>query len=348
MTRTALVTGGSGYFGSLLVDSLRREGRQVRVLDLQDADDRPSDVEFVAGDIRDPEAVWAACERVDVVFHNVAQVPLARDKDLFQSVNVDGTQNLLTACEALGVRKVVYTSSSAVFGVPAENPVRRSTKPSPAEAYGRAKYEGELLCQAAVSRGLDVTIVRPRTILGHGRLGIFGILFDWIADGAVVPVLGAGDNRYQFVHAEDLASACILAGDREGPATYNIGAEQFGTMREALEHLCEYAATGARVRSLPIGLTSAAMELTARARLTPFGPYHWIMYSKSLWFDLTEAKDELGWSARYSTDDMFRDSYDWFLQHRGEAATGASAHRSSAKQGVLRVAKRGLRYVPGG
>ena len=344
MSGTALVTGGSGYFGSLLVASLREQGRPVRVLDVHDADDRPADVEFVRGDIRDAAAVRQACEGVDAVFHNVAQVPLARDKELFESVNVHGTNTLLTACEDAGVRKVVYTSSSAVFGVPASNPVRVDTPPTPVEAYGRAKYEGELLCRAAVSRGLDVTIVRPRTILGHGRLGIFGILFDWIADGAAVPVLGSGDNRYQFVHAEDLASACILAGDREGPATYNIGAEEFGTMREAVEHLCEYAGTGAHVRSLPIGATSAAMALTAKARLTPFGPYHWIMYSKSLWFDLTEAKEQLGWSAKYSTDEMFRDSYDWFLRHRDDPESAeASHHRSAAKQGVLKVAKKVLR-----
>jgi nucleoside-diphosphate-sugar epimerase len=317
----------------------------VRILDLHDAVDRPADVEFVAGDIRDPRAVTQACDGVDTVFHNVAQVPLARNKELFRSVNVTGTETLLESCEERRVRKVVYTSSSAVFGVPDRNPVRRDTPAKPAEEYGRAKYEGELLCRAAVSRGLDVTIVRPRTIIGHGRLGIFAILFDWVADGAVVPVLGGGDNRYQFVHAEDLATACILAGDREGPATYNIGAERFGTMREALEHLCEYAQTGARVRSLPVGLTTWAMQLSGRAHLTPFGAYHWIMYSRSLWFDLAAAKEELGWSARYSTDDMFRESYDWFLAHRAEVASqgGGSHHRSAAKQGALRVAKRLLR-----
>ena len=93
------------------------------------------------------------------------------------------------------------------------------------------------------------------------------------------------------------------------------------------------------MRSLPIGLTVTAMKLSAKARLTPFGAYHWIMYSKSMWFDLTEAKEELGWAAQYSTDDMFRESYDWFLAHRDDAVDlGASQHRSAAKQGALRVA----------
>ena len=92
-------------------------------------------------------------------------------------------------------------------------------------------------CDAAAD-GLDVSIVRPRTILGHGRLGIFGILFDWIADGADPIVLGDGTNRYQFVHADDLADVCLLAGGRSGPSIFNVGTDRFGTMREALEHLC--------------------------------------------------------------------------------------------------------------
>ena len=256
MTGLAVVTGGSGYFGSYLVDELRSRGRAVRVFDLVDHDGRAGDVEFVPGDVRSAEDVRRAVHGADVVYHNVAQVPLARDRALFESVNVGGTATLLEACEDAGVSKVVYTSSSAVFGVPASNPVHPETPPRPVEPYGRAKLRGELLCKAAVTRGLDVTIIRPRTILGLGRLGIFAILFDWIADGASVPVLSAGDNRYQFVHAHDLATACILAADHPGPGVFNIGAEEFGTMRETVEHLCDYAGTGARVLSLPIGLTS--------------------------------------------------------------------------------------------
>ncbi|HUC34061.1 MAG TPA: NAD-dependent epimerase/dehydratase family protein, partial [Ilumatobacteraceae bacterium] len=164
----ALVTGGSGYFGSLLVRRLVDAGHSVRVLDLLDADDRPVGVEFVAGDIRDPRVVNEAVAGVDVVYHNVAQVPLAKDLELLRTVNVDGTVRLLDACRAAGVDKVVHTSSSAVFGVPRENPVLPTTVPSPAEAYGHAKLAAEWACLDAAREGLDVTIVRPRTILGHG------------------------------------------------------------------------------------------------------------------------------------------------------------------------------------
>jgi nucleoside-diphosphate-sugar epimerase len=345
----ALVTGGSGYFGALLVRRLAEAGHRMRVLDVNDADDRPDSVEFLQGDIRDRRLVATAVDGVDVVYHNVAQVPLARDAALLRSVNVDGTVRLLEACRDGGVAKVVHTSSSAVFGVPDVNPVLPTTVPKPQEEYGHAKLAAEWACLAAASEGLDVSIVRPRTILGHGRLGIFGILFDWIADGASPFVLGDGDNRYQFVHADDLADACVRAGSRAGPSIFNVGTDRFGTMREALANLCVHAGTGARVRSLPVAPTAMAMKATARLGVTPFAPYHWLMYSKSMWFDIDHVRDELGWQPRYSTDEMLAESYDWFVANRADTdRADASHHRRTARSGVLSLAKRLTTVLPGG
>ena len=349
MSTTALVTGGSGYFGALLATQLRACGHTVRVLDLNaPADD--ADVEFVRGDIRDAAVVRAAVEGVDVVYNNVAQVPLAKDEQLLRSVNVDGTRLLLSACLDSGVSKVVHTSSSAVFGIPASNPVMPSTVPSPLEAYGHAKLAAEWACLEATSHGLDVTIVRPRTILGHGRLGIFGILFDWIADGADVFVLGDGSNRYQFVHADDLADICIRAGASSGPMIFNAGTDRFSTMRETLEHVCAHAGTGSRVRSLPARPASMAMRVAAGLGLAPFAPYHWIMYSKSMWFDTAHATQALDWTPRYSNDEMFAQSYDWFVQHRASMAAQddhtQSHHRRPAKQGALSLLKHATKLLP--
>src|SRR6185295_12255980 len=79
---------------------------------------------------------------------------------------------------------------------------------------GRAKLEGEALCANYARLGLEVTIIRPRTIMRHGRLGIFQILFEWIREGYNVPVFDGGSNIYQFVHADDLAEACIQRQER--------------------------------------------------------------------------------------------------------------------------------------
>jgi len=343
----SLVTGGSGYFGSLLVRRLVAAGHHVRVLDVNDADDRPPEVELVRGDIRDAATVARAVAGCDVIFNNVAQVPLARDEHLLRTVNVDGAVLLLREAQRAGVGKVVHTSSSAVFGVPASNPVLPTTPPAPIESYGRAKLAAEQACLAAVADGLDVTIVRPRTILGHGRLGIFGILFDWIADGADVFVLGKGDNRYQFVHADDLAEVCLRAGSTRGHAVFNAGTDRFGTMRESLESLCTHAATGSRVRSLPARPTSALMHAAAAVHLAPFAPYHWMMYGQSLWFDIDHVRDGLGWEPKWSNEEMLADSYDWYLRNRATtAAAGRSHHRTIAKQGALKVLKAATRLLP--
>jgi nucleoside-diphosphate-sugar epimerase len=343
MARTVLVTGGSGYFGSILVDEALARGDDVRVLDLNPPGDHAGgDVTFVPGDIRDRDVLRGACEGVDVILHNVAQVPLAKDRDLFWSVNVTGTANVLLAARDAGVDKVVHTSSSAIFGIPESNPVTEDTPGRPLEAYGKAKLEAEWLCRDAANTGLDVSIVRPRTILGHGRLGIIAVLFEFVAEGAPVYVLGGGHNRYQFVHANDLADACLRAADREKPATYNIGATEFGSMRETLQALVDHAGTGSRVRSLPAKAASAAMRAVAQAGMAPFAPYHWLLYAESLWFDTTKAQTELGWQPRHSNASAVIESYEWFLEHRAELAhqQGASHHQSPVKLGLLKALKR--------
>jgi nucleoside-diphosphate-sugar epimerase len=337
--RPCVVTGGSGYFGSLLVRRLVEEKRAVRVFDLNDADDRPPGVEYVRGDVRDAALCRSVCAGAGVVFHCVAQVPLAKDHQLFWSVNRDGTRNVLEAAAGAGVKKVVYTSSSAVFGVPVTCPIMPQTPPRPSEEYGAAKLAGEQLCHEFAARGLDVSIIRPRTIMGHGRLGIMQVVFEWVAQGQNVFVLGSGDNEFQFVHADDLADACLRAAGRPGCATYNIGADRYGTMRETLEGLCKHAGTGSQVRSLPYGFTVMAMKLSNRLGLSPLAPYHWLVYGRDVAFDIQKPKRELAWHPRWSNVEMFIQSYEWYLANRQRilAEKGKSPHRSAVKQGVLKL-----------
>jgi nucleoside-diphosphate-sugar epimerase len=341
VARTVLITGGSGYFGTVLAERAAARGDRVRTFDLNPPGAGGPPVEYVAGDVRDRPALAEAVQGVDVVLHNVAQVPLAKDRDLFWSVNVVGTANVLLAARQAGVTKVVHTSSSAIYGIPERNPVDEDTAPRPLEAYGRAKLEAEALCRDAVAAGQDVTVVRPRTILGHGRLGIMAILFEFVAEGAPVFVLGRGDNRYQFLHANDLADACLLASERSGPSSYNLGASEFGTMRETLEALTAHAGTGSHVRSLPLGPARSAMGALGGLGLVPFAPYHWLLYGESLWFDSSRARTELGWEPEHSNASMVVESYEWFLAHRHElAASSGSHHQSPARLGLLKLLKR--------
>ncbi len=343
-----LVTGGSGYFGSIVVKRLLAASKAVRVLDLWDAPDRPRDVEYVEGDIRDGAAVARACRGVSVVHHNVAQVPLARDAALFWSVNEGGMRTLLAACREAGVRKVLNVSSSAVFGIPERNPVTEETRPSPAEEYGRAKVAAEGIAREFIRDGLSVTTIRPRTILGPGRLGIMQVLFEWARRGRNLPVMGTGANVYQFVHAGDLASACLLAAEREESTVYNIGADEFGTMRETLTALAAHAGHGSRVVSVPEWPTVTGMRLSAAVGLSPFATYHWLMYARSLYFDTSKAKRELGWTPRFGNTEMLCQAYDWYVEHREAvlAQRAGSKHRSAVKHGILGLVSQALRLAP--
>ena len=336
----ALVAGGAGYFGELLTRRLLERGYSVRIFDVNLPTNTYPGTELMQADIRDADALLTACEAIDVVFHNVAQVPLAKDKNLFWSVNRDGTKNLLDACARRAVKKVIYTSSSAVYGVPKSNPVTEETVPSPVEEYGRAKLAGETLCWEYARKGLDVSIVRPRTIAGHGRLGIFQILFEWIYQGKKIPVLNDGKNIYQFVHADDLAEACIRASMLKGANDFNCGTDRFGTMREVLEHLCHHAGTGSEVKSLPMRPIVAAMKLSCALGISPLCDYHGLMYGRSIYFDISKARNQLRWAPRYSNNEMFVESYEWYVANRHAvlaAADATSPHRSAVEQGALRL-----------
>jgi nucleoside-diphosphate-sugar epimerase len=335
-----LVTGGAGYFGELLIRKLLERGCFVRIFDINLPADNPPGTEVVQADVRNARAVLRACEGIDVVFHNAAQVALAKDKELFWSVNRDGTKNLLDACARHAVKKLVYTSSSAVYGIPESNPVTEKTIPTPVEEYGRAKLAGERLCREYAQQGLDVAIVRPCTIIGHGRLGIFQILFEWIYQGKNIPVLNGGNNIYQFVHADDFAEACIQASILQGADDFNCGTDRFGTMREVLEHLCRTANTGSKVKSLPMWPTTAAINIAARLGISPLVSYHAAMYGQSIYFDISKARVKLGWIPRHSNNEMFIESYNWYTAHRSAVLTATdtvSSHRSAVEQGALKI-----------
>ena len=339
MAIRTLVTGGSGYLGESVVRRLLERGDTVRVLDLADNEDRPPEVELLRGDVRDPALVARAMSGVQRVHHDVAQVPLAKDREKFWSVNVEGTRTVLDAALKAGVEHVVLVSSSAVYGVPQTNPVTLATLPTPREAYGKAKLEGERLSREYVERGLRVSVVRPRTVLGHGRLGIFQILFEWVRRGRPVYLLGSGENRYQFVHVDDLVDLCSRADAQEKSGVYLAGTDRFGTMRELLEGLVRHAGTGSPVRSLPFRATQLAMTLTSKLGLSPLGDYHSLMYGREMFFDVGSTRSALDWSPRHSNAEMIAQSYDWYVAHRQEvlARRDASAHRSAVRLGALKI-----------
>jgi hypothetical protein len=119
-------------------------------------------------------------------------------------------------------------------------------------------------------------------------------------------------------------------------------------MRETLNALCAHAGTGSHVVAVPAKVAVGFMRVTSRLGLSPLGAYHALMYGRSMYFDLARTKQELAWSAKFSNEQMFIHSYEWYRSHREEVLSrrDASHHRSAVRQGVLNVASRALSALP--
>ncbi len=335
-----LVTGGSGFLGNLIARRLWERGETVKILDIWEDPTRPSEIEFINCDIRDRNSVAKAMQGVDIVHHNVALVPLTKSGNKFWEVNVEGSKIAAEEAAEAGVKSFIHMSSSALFG-DAKCPITNDTHPKAIEIYGKAKLAGELAVRnVCETTGLPLIVIRPRTILGEGRLGIFQILFEWIQEGKNVYVIGSGDVQFQFVHAHDLMDAYLLALDLGQPGIYNVGTNRFGTLREGLEHLIHYAGTSSQVKSLPTGLTIGTLQLLDWVGLSPLAPWHYLTYHKEFYFDV-EPLLKLGWKPKYSNDEMFQESYDWFRQNydKIQAEKAGSAHRRPVKEKLLWLLK---------
>ena len=336
-----LITGGSGFLGNLIAHRLLELGEDVKILDIWDDHKRSKDIEFINCDIRNAEGVYKAMKGIDIVHHNVAWVPLTKSLRMFNEVNIEGSKIASEQAVRAGVNAFIHMSSSAVFGIPKNCPIHSRTPLNPVEIYGKAKLNGELLVRKVCNKAsLPLIVIRPRTILGQGRLGIFQILFEWIKENRNVYTIGEGKGLFQFIHAHDLLAAYILALDKEKSGIYNVGASNFGTLRQTLEGIIKYAGSKSKVKSLPVDLTIGILKTLDILHLSPLAPWHYMTYHKAFYFDVSPLL-KIGWKPQYSNDDMFRESYDWFLSNyeMHKSLKISSIHRSPVKQGVLNIVK---------
>jgi len=338
MSKKVLITGGSGYLGENLVSKFLSKGLHCSILDLNIPDKAliPK-IDYYQIDIRNKKKLIEYCNGINIIVHCVAQVPLAKDKNLFESVNYEGTRNILEASLINNCDHFIYISSSAVFGVPDSNPVNEFSKTVPCEEYGQAKLDGENLVKQYFNKGLNTTIIRPRTILGNGRLGIFQILFEWIYQGNNIPVFDSGKNIYQFIHLDDLVDSILLCYEKKAYQVYNIGTEDYCSMHETLSELIIHAKSRSKIKSINSSLIIPFMNFFSFIGLSPLGSYHAKMYGKSLYFDVSKSKSELNWKSKYSNIQMIKESYDWYIKNRTQIllSKGKSRHKSVVKQKIL-------------
>jgi nucleoside-diphosphate-sugar epimerase len=250
------------------------------------------------------------------------------------------------------VPRTVFVSSTAVYGVPEKHPMEEDDPLVGVGPYGESKIAAERVCTEFRAGGYCVPVLRPKTFLGTGRLGVFQILYDWVRAGKRIPVLGSGRNRYQLLEVDDLCAALWLAATAPpalANATFNVGAARFGTVAEDVGALCAHAASGARVFPVPAAPAKLALRALEAVHLSPL--YRWVYGTadRDSYVSTDRIQKVLGWRPRYSNAEALIRAYDWYLQHRealasaggGQEATGIT-HRVAWDQGALKVLKRWL------
>jgi UDP-glucose 4-epimerase len=345
--KNVLVTGASGFFGGILKRRLLAEGHAVTNIDLvADTDTHPA-LTSVQGDIRDTallDRLFTESNFV-AVFHCAAMLAHDQiDEKALWTSNVDGTRNIAEACHQHGVKKLVFTSTNCLWASNLGHEVKEDEIPNPIEIYGKSKLAGEKVL-AEYQADLNVIIIRCPTIIDSGRLGLLAILFEFIQDGKKVWVVGDGGNRYQFIYAQDLATACLQSLDYHQSDLFHIGSANVVSLRQVYEAVIEAAKadapTKARVAQLPKGPTIAAMKLAHILKVSPLGPYHYRMIAEDFIFDTTRIRERLGWSPTLTNQQMMIEAYRYYAAERAaiHARTDVSAHSKAAPMGVIRLLK---------
>ena len=339
--KRALVIGGSGYFGSLLRRELLRSGFFCATMDRLPAPAMEQSP-VIIGDIRRPEDLARCAEHgpYEAVFHVAAELAHeVESKTALWESNVTGTRNVAEMCVGNGWPKLVFTSSNCLWGRGFSRPITELDEPCPIETYGKSKWEGEKILQQH-SGSLHSSILRCPTIISAGRLGLLGILFEFIQENRRIYTVGQGDNRYQFIYGPDLARACIQVAAEARTDVYNVGSDNVSSLREIFQHVIRCAGSGSRIVALPKGPTLFLMRLVHHLGISPLGPYHYRLISESFSFDTSKLKKQFGWSPTHSNQEMLAEAYNHYVKSLQEATPASrSAHQRSAAMGIIRLVK---------
>lgn len=339
-----LITGGSGFLGINLIRHLLETGHTVSSLDLVNFDyaDCVDRVNAVVGDIRDRDAVTRIMNSVDIVVHTAAALPLYTPAEI-NSTDIEGTRIVLDVAREAGVSRVIMISSTAVYGIPDHHPLVETDDLIGVGAYGKAKIAAEDICLSYREQGMCVPIIRPKSFIGPERLGVFALFYDWAHTGHGFPMIGSGNNRYQLLDVQDLVDAIYLCSTLPCDTvndTFNIGAEEFTTMRNDYQAVLDRAGYGKKIKGFPAAPMIWTLRVLEVLHLSPL--YKWVYEtaSKDSFVSIEKAKSRLGWQPKYSNRDALVRNYDWYVEHLEDfSGTSGVSHRVPWKQGILALAK---------
>ena len=338
------VTGGSGFLGYHICRNLSNKYSEIYVIDIAPIEEGeyPPNSRYFNVDVRNRDALEKVLKGVDLVVHSAAALPLWKKKDIVET-NINGTRNVLIAAEKNGIKRVVFISSTAVYGVPIKHPIYEDDPLVGVGPYGETKIEAEKICEEFRKKGMCIPVVRPKTFIGTGRLGVFQILYDWVCSGKRIPIIGNGENHYQLLEVDDLVDSIYLTLTlpcEKVDDSFNIGAKEFGTVNEDVSAMCEFSGTGSRIMLVPSWIAKPILSILWTLRLSPL--YRWVYGTADTdsFVSIEKAENVLGWEPKYSNRDALIRSYKWYLENCKTLVDSGITHRVAWKQGILSLIKK--------
>jgi dihydroflavonol-4-reductase len=317
----ALVTGAGGFTGGHLARALAARGDDVVALVRQEMPAAPKaqGIRLAMGDVRDRRAVERAAAGVDVVFHIAAIYRQAGlDDEVYRAVNARAVGEVIRGAAAAGVRRVVHCSTVGVHGNVEHPPANEDAPFSPGDIYQITKLEGERIAQqAAAETGIEVVIVRPTGIYGPGDRRLLK-LFRGVVRRRFV-TLGDGRIFYHLTYIDDLVAGFQLAGEVPAAAgrTYIIAGGEVTTLNEVIDRIAEVAGVEPPRLHLPVWpfwVAGAACEaVCAPFRVEPPIYRRRVdFFTKSRAFDITRARQELGYAPAVSLREGIARTLGWY------------------------------------
>lgn len=322
-----VVTGGTGFTGKALVKRLLDEGNEVVALDYKEGiktDEIKSwGGEVIIGSVTDKAVVEKAFKGADIVHHLAAAF---RELDVpntyYDEVNVGGTRNALEIAEKEGIQKFIYCSTCGVHGNIENPPANEDAPINAADYYQQTKYLAEPIVKEFSKRGLNCTILRPTALYGPGDKDRFGMIFRRVNKGSF-PIFGDGKAFYHPVYVENYVDASLLAqkpGVGDG-GTYLIGDEDYLSVEDLVMEVAESMGVRDSVKVphyplMPLRIAGHVTEWVCK----PFGvappifPRRVDWYRQNRAFDISRAKQDLGYKPAIGLKEGLKKTYEWYLQ----------------------------------
>jgi len=332
MKKKLLITGSQGFLGNLAknyfansfeiscIDLVVDEGQNVFQVDVTDFNKLEKVIEKI---------------RPNIILHFASEIFDTYNKDKIFRTNVNGTHNLYKCAEKYNVEHFIFTSTFSIFERDYSYLIPEDEPASCKNYYGISKVETERFLLSSKCK-MNIIIFRCPIIVDASRVHRLGVLFEFLKDNCTLWILGKGENKLQFVSANDLFIAIEKSLNLEGKKIFNIGCDKISSIKQTFEFLKKQTNSKSKIRHFNKNIGLMFLKVLSKLRLINFIDYHHKIMVSNIVMDISSIKKELNFSPSKSTEQLMLDAYFYYTEDKNKKMSGSSR---KPKMGFFKVIK---------